>query len=217
MYSGRVLKNFNPDIYTLPSLEIEHHILEEGDVPPECVVDPAAIEREARERAAQIEKDAYDKGFQAGLTEGKRSFDEKASLLIGQLDTMITQFAELKDKLFREAEPQLLELAITIAKKVLYEELSVKPEILTRLVREGINRIEKMGQITIKVHPSLHEMFLKSIPEFLELHQEIVLDIDPSLPVNGPLVVGPMEEVVTNIDELLINTLEDMRLNLAVH
>ncbi|KWT85137.1 FliH/SctL family protein [Candidatus Magnetominusculus xianensis] len=219
MYSHKVLRDSNLQTYTLPSLEDRDEefsgVTEVSDVQPEHVVDPEAIEREARQRAQQIEKDAYEKGFQAGLVEGQKSFEEKVVLLIGQLETMLTQFEQLREKQLREIEPQLLTLAITIAKKALYEELSINPDFVVKLVKEGINRLEKMGQITIKIHPSLHELFLKKRPEFLELHQEVVLDIDPSLPVNGPVVVGPMEEVVTNVDELLINILEDMRQKLA--
>ncbi|MCG6550867.1 MAG: hypothetical protein L7F77_00960 [Candidatus Magnetominusculus sp. LBB02] len=187
------------------------------DIPIEPVMDVDAIERQARDRAIQIEKDAFDKGFQAGQEQGSVLFEENASKLINQLDTMITELAGLKEKLTAEAEPEIVKLAITIAKKAFYEELSINPEIIVRLVKEAISRVEKMGQITIKIHPSLHEMFLQKKPEFHELHQEIVLDIDPTLPINGPLVVGPMEEVVTNVDELLINVLEDMRQKLAVH
>ncbi|MBF0554965.1 MAG: hypothetical protein HQK96_10490 [Nitrospirae bacterium] len=225
MFSRKVLKNYNPERYTLPSLETEPEDFE-GEVgglddittqfaPPPPDIE--AIEREARQRAVQIEKDAHEQGFQAGLVEGNKSFEEKAVMLIGQLSGMIAQLGELRERQMREAEPQLLALAITIAKKALYSELSINPEILTGLVKEGINRLEKMGQITIKIHPSLHELFQTKMPEFLELHHDVVLDIDPSLPVKGPLVVGPMEEVVINIDELLINTLEDMRHNLAAH
>ncbi len=189
--------------------------------PPEPPPDPEAIEREARQRAAQIEKDAFDKGYreglQAGQAEGQKSYEDKATPLIDQLNGIIMEFRELKEKALREAEPQLLMLAITIAKKVLYEELSINPEVVVGLVKEGINRLEKTGQITIKIHPSLHELFLQRRSEFLDLHQEIVIDIDPSLPVYGPLVIGPMEEVVTNVDELLTNVIEDMRQNLAAN
>ncbi|MEO5361397.1 MAG: FliH/SctL family protein [Nitrospirota bacterium] len=221
MYSHKVLRGSNLQTYTLPSLEDRDEECRDGgvtddiDVQPEHVVDPEAIEREARQRAQQIEKDAYEKGFQAGLVEGQKSFEENVVLLIGQLETMLTQFEQLREKQLQEIEPQLLTLAITIAKKALYEELSINPDFVVKLVKEGINRLEKMGQITIKIHPSLHDLFLKKRPEFLELHQEVVLDIDPSLPVNGPVVVGPMEEVVTNVDELLINILEDMRQKLV--
>lgn len=219
MYSSRVLKNFNPDRYTLRSLDssLNRMNAEHIDIPIEPVMDVDAIERQARDRAIQIEKDAFDKGFQAGQEQGSVLFEENASKLINQLDTMITELAGLKEKLTAEAEPEIVKLAITIAKKAFYEELSINPEIIVRLVKEAISRVEKMGQITIKIHPSLHEMFLQKKPEFHELHQEIVLDIDPTLPINGPLVVGPMEEVVTNVDELLINVLEDMRQKLAVH
>ncbi|MBF0486638.1 MAG: hypothetical protein HQK98_00620 [Nitrospirae bacterium] len=220
MFSHKVLKNSNLERYTLPSLEaheFEGEVSDRVDMPPEPPPDPEAIEREARQKAVQIEKDAREQGFKAGLVEGQKSYEEKAALLIGQLSGMITQLGELRERQTREAEPQLLALAIGIAKKVLYAEISINPEIIVGLVKEGINRLEKMGQITIKIHPALHELFLKKMPEFHELHVDVVLDIDPSLPVNGPLVVGPVEEVVINIDELLMNTLEDMRQNLAAH
>ncbi|MBF0517377.1 MAG: hypothetical protein HQK97_09730 [Nitrospirae bacterium] len=221
MFSHKILRDSNVEVYTMPSLEevvVEFKgVADEVEVHVEQPPDPEEILRQATEMAAQIEKDAHDKGYQAGLTEGQKAYEEKAAQLIEQLNTIIAQFRQLQERQMQQIEPQVVTLAITIANKVIHDELSSNPEIIVGLVKEGINRIEKTGQITIKIHPCLHELFLKRRPEFLELHQEIVLDIDPSLPVNGPVVVGPMEEVVTNIDELLINVLDDMRLNLAAN
>ena len=45
------------------------------------------------------------------------------------------------------------------------------------------------------------ELIQKMKPELMAIHPDIAFDIDPSTSATGPVVIGPVDEVVTEIDE----------------
>lgn len=163
------------------------------------------------ERMAEVaEKDGYEKGYAAGEKAGLEMGEKKADVLLTRLEGIIREIGMIKEEMIKELEPQILDLSVSIARKIILEELTVNPDSIVRIVKEAINRIERTGQITIKINPSLQDLFRRLRPELLELHPDIVFDIDPSTSSTGPLVIGPFEEVITDMDDQLKNMMDDI-------
>lgn len=163
------------------------------------------------ERMAEaVEQEAYEKGFSAGERAGLEMGEQKAAVLLDRINSIIRELEETKEIILSELEPQILELAVSIARKIIIEELTVSPDTVLRIVKEAIGKIERVGKITIKINPALSELFNRLKPELYEVYPDISFDIDPSVSATGPLIVGPVEEVVTDIDEQLNNIREDM-------
>jgi flagellar biosynthesis/type III secretory pathway protein FliH len=91
------------------------------------------------------------------------------------------------------------------------EELSMNPGVIAVIVKEAIRRIERAGPVTVKVHPDLYNLIVDLKTEFSESQAEILLDVDPSVPPAGPVVMGTMEEVLTDVDEQIRVIVEEMR------
>jgi flagellar assembly protein FliH len=161
-------------------------------------------------KSEEIERQGYEIGFSSGEKAGLEMGHQKAAVLLDKLDTIISEITSIKGNILRELEPQITQLAMTIARRIILDELSAKPEIMVGIVKEAMRKIERTGVITIKLNPSLYELFSKIKPQLLELHPDIVFDVDPSASVTGPLVIGPRQEVVTDIDVQLLNIAEDM-------
>lgn len=156
-----------------------------------------------------IEREAYEKGFIAGEKAGFAIGEEKAKVLINKLEDALNEIAQLREKIIRELEPEILELSISIAKKILTEELRLAPEHIVEMTKKAIERIERKGQITIKINPALYELFIKHKPQILSIHPDVVFDTDCTLSECGSVVMGPSEDVVTDIDEQLRNLIRE--------
>jgi flagellar biosynthesis/type III secretory pathway protein FliH len=78
------------------------------------------------------------------------------------------------------------------------------------MAKEGLLKLERTGQITIKVHPALFDFFSKHKPDLVRIHPDIAFDADPAMTRFGTVVMGPVEDVVTDIDEQLKNLIKDM-------
>jgi flagellar assembly protein FliH len=158
----------------------------------------------------KIEREAYESGFETGEKAGLDMGMQKAAILIEKLETILAELVTLREKLIKESEPQLVELAVSIAKKIILKELTLNPEEIVKITKEALMKIERVGQITIKITPSLYDLFNKLKPELLSIHPDIIFDVDPSISKYGSVVMGPFEDVLTDVDEQLRNLIKDI-------
>ncbi|MBA4374099.1 MAG: hypothetical protein C0402_14705 [Thermodesulfovibrio sp.] len=168
-------------------------------------------------RSEEIEREAYEKGFAAGEQAGLEMGRQKAAVLLDRLEKIIDDLQAVRQQVVAEIEPQIMDLAQIIARRIVLEELSIKPELLVQIVKEALRRIEKSGTITIRINPRLQELFTTMKPALLELHPDIVFDLDPAAPLNGAVVIGAREEVVTDLDLQLKNMRDNIEGNLGAH
>jgi flagellar biosynthesis/type III secretory pathway protein FliH len=162
-------------------------------------------------KAEEIQRLAYEEGFSSGEKAGFTHGEQKALVLIDRLESIFEELVEFRENFVKNLESQVVDLAGAVAKKIIVEDISTKPEIIVTMVKEALLRLQRLGTITIKINPSLHEMFKKKRPELLDIHPDIVFDISSQVPVTAPLVISETEEVVTDIDALLANVMEEMK------
>lgn len=155
-----------------------------------------------------IEKEAYEKGFEAGEKAGFSIGEQKVIILIEKLEAMLKELTSLKEQILRELEPEIIELALSIARKIIIKELTTNPDEIVEMTKEALKKITRTGQIIIKINPSLYNLFIKHKPEITEIHKDIVFDTDQS--VSHSLIISPEEEIVTDIDEQLKNLIRDI-------
>ena len=191
-----------------PELPSELELQQEPELPPEPSISLSDIEKEAYEKG-------LEKGLEEGLEEGRRagaeSVEKEAAELLSGLRAAVAGVREMREQVVREVEPQVVELAIAIARRILVGELSENPERVVDIVKEALRRIERVGAVKIRVHPDLSDVMSSLKGRSSEFQTDILLDIDPSVPPYGPVVVGATEEVLTDIDEQLRVIEEELR------
>jgi len=173
-------------------------------------------EKSMKERAEEIQRQAYEEGFASGEKAGYAEGDQKAAVLIGSLHELLDNIARFKNELVDNLESQVVNLSITIARKIINEEVQTRPEVIVSMVKESLRRLQRSGTITVKINPVLHELFMKKKAELLEVHEDIVFDVNAGIAVAGPLVVSQIEEVVTDVESLLDNVMEELTSNRSV-
>ena len=127
-------------------------------------------------------EEAYQRGLQEGDSKASQRMEEQVTARLEQLGRAIEQLALHRGKVQREAEPELVRLALAIARRILRRELSVDPESLLGLVKAGLERIESADVHRVRVHPE-HASVLARLLEGAARSVEIVAD--PGLPVGA--------------------------------
>jgi flagellar assembly protein FliH len=191
LFSKKILKNSDAALYTMPTLE------EDSSTGLQSI--------EERQRLG------YEEGFASGEKAGFREGEEQASILIERLKNIIEEITVFRDSLIRDTESQIVDLSIAVARKIVADEVALNPEIMISIVRNALKKMQRKGTITIKINPALHELFSRNHSSFLGIHDDIIFDTNEKIPVTGPLVIGPNEEVVTNLDEMVANVVEAIK------
>lgn len=160
--------------------------------------------------ADYAEREAYERGFQTGERAGFEMGSQKATVVLEKMEAAVRDVLALREKLAKDLESQCIAIAVLMAKKIIAKELSASPKEIIAMTRDALTRLERSGQVVIKIHPALNELFTKYRPELLNIHAEIAFDVDPSAPQYGAVVMGPSEEVVIDLDEQLRTLIKDM-------
>jgi flagellar assembly protein FliH len=157
----------------------------------------ASVERRVQE--------ALRKGFQDGEASSRQQAAAEVDAMLSRLAHLIDEVRGVKRKLRDEAEADLLQLALAIARKVLHRELSTDPESIAGLIRVALERMNTRDIIKIRVHPAHREVLQQKLAE---LHPGSIVEIasEPKLEA-GSLIIETIRgefdvSVDTNLKEI---------------
>ncbi len=166
-------------------------------------------------RLQEIEREAYEIGFESGQKAGFEMGEQRALLLIQRLEKAISDLSELRNKELKAIEQQVLQLSVAIAKRIVLKELSINPDIIANIIKEALMRLQRTGQIRIRMHPSLQEILVKYKDDLINIASDITYELDTQLPLYGAVLIGTDEIIDTDIEEQLNNILDDIGLKIA--
>lgn len=124
---------------------------------------------------AETERAAYARGRREAEAEAQQRFSATMQSTAERLAQAVKQLADVRPRLCKEAEADLLRLALAIAQRILHRELNVDPTALHALVRLSLDRLGRQEQIRVRVHPSLAD----SIRAILSKVSSRTIDVTP--------------------------------------
>ena len=125
-------------------------------------IDDRVLISRAQEEAGTIKDNAAKEGYKAGL--------ERAQGDIEQVKTAIEDFLKAKQEVFEYIAPDILEISIDIARKIVKHEIEQNPEIVLATILDVLKNISQdEAKITIKVNPEQLVLTKDSIPRIIAL------------------------------------------------
>jgi len=135
---------------------------------PRANVGSSEVAPALRAEIAKREQDAWQKGFAEGQASGRSESEIRVAEIRDSVEKTLEGFARSREEYFANVEAEVVQLALSIARKILDREAFIDPMLLTGLVHVAL---EKMGQETktrLRAHssqvPSWREHF-KQMPE----------------------------------------------------
>ncbi|MBI5327257.1 MAG: hypothetical protein HZB80_03045 [Deltaproteobacteria bacterium] len=187
--------------------------LGEADTAPPVLLDLAAAvmtDEFDRDRLAgvnalaEIERDAYEKGFAAGERAGMELGMEKINLEIKRLLSIIEELLYFKEKFYADKEKELIELIITTAKKVVHAELSVNRNVVINVIKAAIDAMTASEKLCIRLNPDDMEYLMQAKPDFLKNMENVrgfVVEGDAYVGRGGCVIEGSHGEVDARIEQ----------------
>ncbi len=165
----------------------------------------AELEQQVEHRIAEAR--------QAGFLEGEAAARSRAEMQVQPLMERLTQalkeLASARPALLRDAEAELVDLALAIAHRILRRQLAIDRDALQGLVKSALEKMQAQQICRVRVHPELSG----ALRHALERQGQGALEVveDASLSFGGIL----LETARGNLDASLETQLEEIGVGLA--
>jgi len=116
----------------------------------------SALEREAREE---------------GLARGIAAAEEAYRAKVAKVDALATSLKAERAEFFDRIEPELVRLSVSIAEKVIGQELEMRPEIVVEMVRSAIKRLRDRESLRVSVNP-------RDVERVKEAREDLISTVD---------------------------------------
>jgi len=81
---------------------------------------------------------------------------------------LIEDMKDFTETVIESSENDLLQIALSIAQKIIKKEVSQEPEMVLSFVQEGLKAVSSTETAVIRIHPQDMELLMRKRPELLE-------------------------------------------------
>ncbi|MFQ5455224.1 MAG: FliH/SctL family protein [Nitrospirota bacterium] len=179
----------------------------------EINVESLIEKKEIRERITVIKREAFQEGFQQGFKEGKEEGYRESDNRIKPVMSIIKDMDNFKEHILKESEHDIVQLSISIAKKIICQEIKLNKEIILNIVSSAIKKIVDRDQIWIKVNPNDAETLnhnLSKLTMYTGDIKNITIKGDESISVGGCIIETSHGDVNAAIESQLYEIKEEL-------
>ncbi|HVN80272.1 MAG TPA: FliH/SctL family protein [Terriglobia bacterium] len=112
-----------------------------------------ALLRKAQLQAAEIEKEAYERGFNEGQKAGKEVGEKMVEASLKQYALTLEELGNLRTQVLSASEREVVRLALEIARKVVKREVTIDEDIILALVKVAMKRLGEESVMTVRLNP----------------------------------------------------------------
>lgn len=155
---------------------------------------------QAEENAALIEQAAHDKGLAQAEARISAEVAAQVSDLREELTESIAKVSDLYGVMAIQAERELVELALEIAKKIVQREVSIDREVALTLARVTLGRLHNRSAAALHLHPE-DCAYVSANLEKLNFYGAVELIEDRSISPGSCLVRTEMGDIDARIEQ----------------
>ncbi|MCC5815707.1 MAG: flagellar assembly protein FliH [Leptospira sp.] len=149
-----------------------------GRAKADQILDRAKMEvermiKEAEMKVAEIEHEAYQKGYDAGREVGFKKGQGEVRRLIDRLGTIVGKAIDIREEILAASEKQMVEMILIIARKVIKDEIIERKEIVLNNIREALKRIKDRDRVDIRVNFQDLELTTQHKDELIKLMESL--------------------------------------------
>jgi flagellar assembly protein FliH len=111
------------------------------------------------------------KARQQGEAQARQAFEEELERVRANLWTALLNFEKERKSYFQKVETEVVQLALSIARKVLHREAQVDPLLLAGIVRVAMDQIENKTKVVVRVNPLYAADCRAFFARGMELHE----------------------------------------------
>ena len=170
-------------------------------------IDDRNLISRAREEAQSIKEAAAKEGYQEGL--------EQAKADIQDVKNAITSFLGAKQAVFDDIAPDILEISVEIAQKIIKKELEQDPNVILDNILTLLKGLSKEEtKITLKINPTQVSLLKTEVPSLLNeagLDAKVLVVPDETIMEGGCIVTTTNGVIDATIETQLAVISEALR------
>ncbi len=147
-------------------------------------IDDRNLVSRAQEEASTIRDSAAKEGYAQGIAQAQED--------IKNIKNAIVEFLKAKQDVFEYIAPDILEISVDIAGKIVKKEINQDPQIILNNILDVLKTISKdESKITIKLNPQQADTVKSALPEILNetgIDARIIIMPDSSIDIGSCIV-----------------------------
>ena len=154
-----------------------------------------------------LEEQAYISGFEKGEKEGRESSKNRIETLLISLDQALLGIDKAKKDLFLISEREAVELALSIAGKIIHQEVSTDRGVVLNVVKAALKKVTKHKKIKIRLNPADLDFMneVKSqMPGLVDSFDEVIFEGDTSIGDGGCVIDTNFGDIDARIEKQLL-------------
>lgn len=169
-------------------------------LPPAVSSTAVAVQPEVR--AAAVEREAFAQGFAQGERAGAEAAAVQAEAMLRRMAKAIDEIASVRHRIARETEQQMVQLALTVARRIIQREVSIDRELVMAIARVAIDRVADAAQVTVRLNAEDYAAITAGNHEGWP-GSHVTLVADTRLPRGGCRVESELGNIDAGIDAQL--------------
>ena len=170
---------------------------------------------EAERQAQELEKEAYEKGFEQGRRDGLEYAEKSLAITMEQLESIMEGLRTLPEKILSDYRDWLTNAAMALAKRIVKREISTRPDFIVEIVTGLLEEADTDHRHTVYVSPPDMEVLennMHLIKKSLDSRKTFTISTDAELERGGCRIENDIQSLDASLStrfELLEKALKD--------
>jgi flagellar assembly protein FliH len=101
----------------------------------------------------QREKEAFERGLGEGESRARPTYDKQLAAANAAISAALENFKAERASYFARIEPEVVQLALAIARKILHREAQMDPLLLTGMVHVALEKADNATRVRLRANP----------------------------------------------------------------
>ena len=173
----------------------------------------------AQEKAALIEREAYESGYKEGEKTGIEIGEKRFESAVKSLESALAAFREEAAKGLADMESEVIRLSLAVARKVIHAEVLQNSDVIVQNLKHVLKMVTEKDTILVRLHPKDAERAKAKQAELAVNMPDIkslTFQADESMPRGGAIVEtsfgdldARLDEQFENVEKSILKTLEE--------
>ena len=172
---------------------------------PGCSQSADDVEAAANLSAVEeIEKQAYQNGFEKGKKSALESHKVEVAAAVQSLSQAAAEIQNLRPEIYQSIEHEVVELALSIARKVVCQEIQTQKDVVVCVAREALSQVEVPGKIKIRLNPADLKFITETqdqISKLLDQMDNVTFEAEDGIAAGGCVIETGLGEIDARIEK----------------
>jgi flagellar assembly protein FliH len=102
----------------------------------------------------QKEKESFERGTQEGEARARAGYEKQLAGMRASAVKLLEEFKAQRETYFSRVEPEIVQLSLAIARKILHREAQMDPLLLTGMVHVALEKLDMGTHVRLRAHPA---------------------------------------------------------------